>query len=58
MGMQHERQTVADSLRLPASSATTMALSNVAKYWVLTNIFPGSIPQVSINLFTITASYN
>ena len=25
---------------------TTMALSSVAKYWVLTNLFPGPIPQV------------
>lgn len=23
----------------------TVALSNVAKYWVLTNLFPGPIPQ-------------
>jgi hypothetical protein len=27
---------------------TAVALSSVAKYWVLTNLFPGPIPQVSV----------
>ena len=28
-----------------------VALSNVAKYWVLTNLFPGPIPQVTVPVY-------
>lgn len=50
MGMQHDRPTTSDALRIPASSAAaTMAIApGLAKYWVLTNLFPGPIPQVCI----------
>lgn len=49
MGMQHDRPTTSDAIRLPvSSSATTMALqTGLAKYWVLTNLFPGPLPQVT-----------
>jgi hypothetical protein len=45
---------------------TAVALSSVAKYWVLTNLFPGPIPQVSVyglhpprvSIFKIRYIYN
>ncbi|KAG8222513.1 hypothetical protein J437_LFUL004549 [Ladona fulva] len=46
--------TEEDSVRQRTESATdlrvgsAMALSNVAKYWVLTNLFPGPVPQVPV----------
>lgn len=47
-GMQHDRPSTSDSIRLPLSSAaTTMTIpSGFNKYWILTNIIPGQIPQV------------
>lgn len=53
--MQHDRPTTSDAIRLPvSSSATTMALpTGLAKYWVLTNLFPAPIPQVSDQLRVI-----
>lgn len=32
----------------PGGLATVALASSVAKYWVLTNLFPGPIPQVSV----------
>lgn len=48
VGMQHDRPSTSDSIRLPLSSAgTTMTVpSGFNKYWILTNFIPGQIPQV------------
>lgn len=43
VGLQHERTTTSDSIRLPLTAAFPGGLT---KYWVLTNVLPNQIPQV------------
>lgn len=40
--------TVPTDLRVNTTALNAVALSSVAKYWVLTNLLPGPIPQVSV----------
>ncbi|XP_074040981.1 uncharacterized protein isoform X4 [Leptinotarsa decemlineata] len=40
--------SVPTDLRVNTTALNAVALSNVAKYWVLTNLLPGPIPQVSV----------
>lgn len=40
--------SAATDLRVNTTALNAVALSNVAKYWVLTNLLPGPIPQVSV----------
>lgn len=38
--------SVPTDLRVNTTALNAVALSSVAKYWVLTNLLPGPIPQV------------
>ncbi|CAH2002576.1 unnamed protein product [Acanthoscelides obtectus] len=40
--------SVPTDLRVNTTALNAVALSSVAKYWVLTNLLPGPIPQVSV----------
>lgn len=40
--------TIPTDLRVNTTALNAVTLSSVAKYWVLTNLLPGPIPQVSV----------
>ncbi|RZC33589.1 zinc finger protein 271 [Asbolus verrucosus] len=40
--------SIPTDLRVNTTALNAVALSSVAKYWVLTNLLPGPIPQVSV----------
>lgn len=47
--------SVPTDLRVNTTALNAVALSSVAKYWVLTNLLPGPIPQVSVYGIPTTA---